>query len=260
MVDSDAVRQDPEQAYRAAILKTSVFHRMLENAAIDGPVWPEDASPYRAHQFAADRWLLAGDSGCFGDPAAWTGLERALESAYNGAELISARLDHPEYAEAAARYYDERERRIYADHIRRAAERYAAAEPYHGTRFWRDRRRPPQELAIPRADELRREIETLRGSRNIRPRSAEVIRIEERVALRTGEITLAPTPVIPVLSPETEQLDGVHLPALASLAGQNHTAPALLQAYNRTQAPASEDAIERALGFLVALGVLAVDP
>ena len=256
MVDSDAVRQDPEQAYRAAIAKTSAFRDMLQDATLAGAVWPEDASPYRAQYFAQSRWLLAGDSGCFADPLTWAGLERALDSAFTAAAVIDACLRQPDSAESYARYYDESERRTYADHIRRASERYAAAAAHYSGSFWRDRRYPPPELALASLDDLQTGIDALNKSTDIRLRSPAVLHFERRPILPGDAFEFAAVPALSGLPPERQQFEGVSLPELAALARDNHTPTALAQAYNRTQPPIAERQIRQALAVLAALGVL----
>ena len=256
MVDSDAVRQDPEQAYRAAIANTSAFRDMLQHATLAGAVWPEDASPYRAQIFAQKRWLLAGDSGCFADPLTWAGLERALESAFTAAAVVDACLRQPDSAEIYARYYDESERRTYADHIRRASERYAAAAARYSGSFWRDRRYPPPELALASLDDLQTGIDALNKSTGIRLRRPEALEFEQRPVLRGDVLAIATVPTLSGLPPERQQFEGVSLPDLAALARENHTVAALTQAYNRTQSPVAERQVRQAIAVLAALGVL----
>jgi flavin-dependent dehydrogenase len=254
--DSEDVRQDPERAYRAAIERSSAFRGMLARATTAGPVSPEDATPYRAHRFASGQWILLGESGCCGDALTW-GLEQALDSALAGVAIIEARLDDALPAEDAALLYDEYARRTYSDHIRRAAERYAAVAAHYGAPFWRKRSRPPEELLLPEGAKPSRAIEPVRRWRTIR--IADGVRIEPRRWLTDGRIATIDAAEIPGLSPETEQVDGVSLPILAALARHERNPQALADRYQRTQACVSEAAVERALAILAGFGLLAPD-
>ena len=85
--------------------------RRLEGAVlIDDHVWATGNYSYCADRCAGDRFLMLGDAYAFIDPVFSSGVFLAMQSAFDGAEVVAKALDAPEAYPAAVRHFERRMR------------------------------------------------------------------------------------------------------------------------------------------------------
>ena len=213
-----AVRQDPSRRTPGRSQRRLISD-MLQHATLAGAVWPE--TPRHTGRSIRTKPLAAGwRLRLLRDPLTWAGLERARIS-------LNTQSSTPASTSRSRRnlraVLPRVQHRIYADHIRRASERYAAATAHYSGSFWRDRRYPPPELAFAYLDDLQTGIDALNKSTDIRLRNPEVLQFEQRPVLLGDVLAIATVPTLSGLPPERQQFEGVSLPDLAALARENHT-------------------------------------
>jgi flavin-dependent dehydrogenase len=123
--------------------RTFHLREFFRDARFEGRAFTRDAGLYYAGQSAGLNWILVGDAGCAVDPLSPIGLEKALRSAWLGAEVIDTCLSRPADAEAAIARFNEQELGVYHRAGRANAGRYAKAASVFRTPFWNERGRWP---------------------------------------------------------------------------------------------------------------------
>jgi len=105
---------DLSSAFEAEIANTALMHSITTSAVPVGDAWAVTASMYTSSEFALGRALLVGDAASFADPMSSFGVKKALASAWLAAVTVNTAIRTPELAGAAAGFYSDRERAMYA--------------------------------------------------------------------------------------------------------------------------------------------------
>jgi flavin-dependent dehydrogenase len=85
--------------------------RRLQGATlIDEQVWATGNYSYAADRCSGDRFLMLGDAYAFIDPVFSSGVFLAMQSAFDGAEVVATALDRPAAYPAARRQFERRMR------------------------------------------------------------------------------------------------------------------------------------------------------
>ncbi len=105
---------DLSAAFEAEIANTTLMHSITDSAVPVGDAWAVTASMYTSSEFALGRALLVGDAASFADPMSSFGVKKALASAWLAAVTVNTAIRTPELAGAAAGFYGDRERAMYA--------------------------------------------------------------------------------------------------------------------------------------------------
>ena len=105
---------DLSSAFEAEIANTALMHSITNSAVPVGDAWAVTASMYTSSEFAVGRALLVGDAASFADPMSSFGVKKALASAWLAAVAVNTAIRTPELAGAAAGFYGDRERAMYA--------------------------------------------------------------------------------------------------------------------------------------------------
>ena len=122
-----------------------------------------DASPYRASDYAGERWLLVGDAGSFIDPLSSAGVKKALASGWLAAIAVHTALTRPSMRAHAFEFFSAREHEI-EQHLSRESRRFLAERG--------DRRitgpsgtnvRTRAETSLAEVEDVRRALEELRA-------------------------------------------------------------------------------------------------
>lgn len=77
---------------------------------VDDQVWATGNYSYSADRCTGDRFLLLGDAYAFIDPVFSSGVFLAMQSAFDGADVVAAALDAPDTYPAARRQFERRMR------------------------------------------------------------------------------------------------------------------------------------------------------
>ncbi len=112
--------------YRAELSKTRAFAKLFAGAFLETGPWGCDASLYTSRTFAGPGFLLVGDAGSFIDPISSFGVKKAMVSALLAAEVTSACLKRPKMRRMALDSYNERERRVYTEYLKRTTAYFPA--------------------------------------------------------------------------------------------------------------------------------------
>jgi flavin-dependent dehydrogenase len=217
------------ELYLAEIDKTVTFRQLTAAAhCVAGPRgW--DASEYRAERYAGDDWLLAGDAGFFIDPLSSAGVKKAFASGWLAAVAVHTSLRAPSMRAPALAYFSTREQEVERHYSRMSRSFLAEAAPSHPDAFWRDRADAPDS----------------KGTDAVAVREAlDALRSASRLALRPGEVEIAPRPCVRgheiVLEPMIVSADesiryvaGIDVLALRDLGPQFVQVPDLFEAYCR---------------------------
>jgi len=108
----------PEERLERCIAETPAAAALLRDARRAGPVRTEADFSYGTTRYAGDRWLLAGDAGSFLDPVFSTGVQIALRSGLEAAEVLDRALARGRFRARDFRGYEREQRRRYR-HFRR---------------------------------------------------------------------------------------------------------------------------------------------
>ena len=85
--------------------------RLKGATRVDDAVHATGNYSYSSTQSSGDRYLLLGDAFTFIDPMFSSGVYLAMQGAFDGVDVVAARLDHPGAAAKARRRFDARMRR-----------------------------------------------------------------------------------------------------------------------------------------------------
>jgi len=254
MVDYAATRlvrrQGRTATYQAELKKTRAFAKMLAGLSPEGPVWGWDATGYTATRFAGPNWLLVGDAGSCLDPLSSYGVRKAMASAWLAAVVVHTALRRPERRDLALNYYDEREKQVYANFRRRAAELLGDV---NDEEFYA--RRGEGEAFYRQADVVEA-WEALRRADGLRLRVAEGVTREVHAGIEGNEIVGREALAAPGWPSGLQYVQGVDVSTLVEIAPQFGQAPDLFEAYNRAAQPVELSRFASALSVLIACGIL----
>ncbi|HEX6164438.1 MAG TPA: hypothetical protein VFZ31_13805, partial [Vicinamibacterales bacterium] len=235
MVDpqrSELTRKSSVDTYRDEIAKTEVFKTITADASmIEGPRG-FDASPYRASQYAGDKWLLVGDAGSFVDPLSSAGVKKALASAWLAAVAVNTALKTPSMRGAAFEFFSTREEEIERQLSRQSSLFLAGAAAAHDRPFWDER----SDERGPDDDDnelVRQALHRLRATTLWQPRIGPSIRIQPRPMVRGNEIVLEPHLISANHPRGTRYVRGVDIVTLVQLAPSILQVPDLFESYTR---------------------------
>ncbi len=244
-------------AYFAELAKTRAFRKIFSRGKLETGPWGADASLYSSKRFYGPGFLLAGDAGSFIDPLSSFGVKKAMVSAWVAAVVVNTCLRSPAMREVALKFFDDREREVYAGYLQKSAALFREAAGRFGHDFWTDR---PEFLETPVeakdnrgiADALKR----LKRKSSIRLRRAETVRMESRPAIEGREIVLRDALTMPGLPDALDYFENVDLPRLVDMAAHHTQVPDLFEAYNRACRPVALPNFLAALAMLVAEEIL----
>lgn len=126
----------------------SLYHSLLDGSALfsrrgggrlSGRASCCDASSYAAERPVGEGWIKVGEASFTIDPLSSQGVQAAISSALQGSVVVNTHLKSPADAEAARRFYTDRQQEAIARHGRFAARHYADARPRHAGEFWHKR-------------------------------------------------------------------------------------------------------------------------
>lgn len=245
-------------AYQAELAKTRAFRKIFQRSALETAPWGCDASLYCSRQFGGPGFLVAGDAGAFIDPLSSFGVKKAMVSAWVGAVVANTCLRRPEMQSTALKFFEERERRVYADYRQHSATWFQEAAGEHP--FWTNRSEFPDAAApLYGRDGLegaRRALNALKRKSFIRLRRAVAVRMESRPRIEGREIVLGDALVGPGIPDGLDFLESVNLPRLVEMAEQHSQVPDVFEAYNRACPPVALPDFLKALATLLAKGIL----
>jgi len=243
-------------AYFAEIAKTRAFRKIFSRGKLETGPWGADASLYSSKRFYGPGFLLAGDAGSFIDPLSSFGVKKAMVSAWMAAVVVNTCVRRPSMREIALKFYDDREREVYAGYLQKSAALFREAAGGYGHSFWINR---SEVLEMPEAKDIRGvadALNQLKRKSSIRLRRAESVRMESRPAIEGREIVLRDALTMPGLPAALDYFENVDLPRLVDMAGHHAQVPDLFEAYNRACRPVALPNFLAALAMLVAEGVL----
>ena len=244
--------------YLAELTRTTALRRLADGAAMIEQPWARDASAYSASQTGEPGVLLVGDAASFVDPLSSFGVKKAMASAWLAAVVTHTCLRTPALTAPALALYESRERSMYEQLCRAAAELSREAARAHPSEFWRDRaeREDDDRDAEPDIAALRADASVLAALDELRRREAlhlrpgpDVSRVS-RPTVRGHQVVLLEHLVAPRFQEGVRFLRGIDLVVLLDLAGAYEQVPDLYDAYNRAAPPAELP------DFLGALSVL----
>ena len=243
-------------AYHAELAKTRAFRKIFSHGTLAGAPWGRDASLYSSRRFAGPGFLVAGDAGAFIDPLSSFGVKKAMVSAWVGAVAANTWLAKPAMQEVALQFFDDRERRVYADHLQRASVLFRQGAGSRAHPFWANRSEIDETAPLADQAAARAALASLKRKPSIRLRRAENLRFEPRPGIEDREIVLRDAVLVPGIPEALDYLESVHLARLVQLAEQYRQVPDLYEAYNRTGPPVPLPNFLAALSSLLARGIL----
>jgi hypothetical protein len=181
-----------ESLMRETLAGTELFRREA-GAALDGAILRCDATCTYAREPLGPDFIKIGEA-CYSlDPLSSTGVEKAVQTALQGASIVQTLLHFPERYELCARFYRERQAEAVTRHVRWNGEFHRQVERFADQPFWAARRAATEPAATPR--------------RATRPLPAPA----SRLRLAHG-VSLAPEPCL--ADPFIESREGLRAPAL----------------------------------------------
>ncbi len=127
------------EAALLARLGDSELLGLCAGAALLGPVVARDASALHREEPVGEDWIRIGDASFTVDPLSSQGVQAAMASALHAAVVVHTLLAEPAHAQAARRFYRERQVEAIERHRDWAAQLYAERRPSLGGAFWRAR-------------------------------------------------------------------------------------------------------------------------
>jgi flavin-dependent dehydrogenase len=234
-------------AYLAELGKTRAFRKIFSRGKLDAGPWGADASLYTSKCFYGPGFLLVGDAGSFIDPLSSFGVKKAMVSAWVAAVVVNTCLHRPAMREIALKFFDDREREVYAGYLQKSAALYR--EVGGRSEFSET---PPEKDNRGIADALSQ----LKRKSAIRLRRAESVRTESKPAIEGREIVLRDALTMPGLPDALDYFENVDLPRLVEIVEHHTQVPDLFEAYNRACRPVTLPNFLAALAMLLAVGVL----
>jgi hypothetical protein len=131
-------RRELEPFYRS-LLSRSLLLRDCLNGVLSSPVLACDASSYVDDHPADESSIKVGESSFSIDPLSSQGVQAAITTGLQGSIVVHTMLRLPGNAEAAMRFYRDRQTETVARHRRLAAGHYAASPWSRDHLFWRRR-------------------------------------------------------------------------------------------------------------------------
>jgi flavin-dependent dehydrogenase len=102
----------PNEAFlHEGVANTPFVRDKLAGATRVGPVRAVSDWSYRSRELAGDRWLLVGDAGAFIDPVFSTGVQLALDAAFDAAACVDRALGDRRFERARFADYERRQLR-----------------------------------------------------------------------------------------------------------------------------------------------------
>jgi len=129
--------------------RTEHLGRSREGARPVGEAWACPASLYRAHRYARQGLVLAGDAGSFIDPLSSFGVKKALSSGWLAGIVVNTALIDPDMASAAVDFFDAREAEVYQRYRSASEPFFASAAEAYGTPYWIERARAARRAGKP---------------------------------------------------------------------------------------------------------------
>lgn len=278
-----ANRRALADAYRVEIGQTAHVRALVDDALLQD-VWACDASLYSSDVYAGPQFLLIGDAGSFIDPLSSFGVKKALASAWLGAVVVHTCLTHADRQDVALGFFSQREREIYAAHLRRSSDFARAAQVEHPHPFWVSRA-SIDPVGVPENDDandaqVREAFERIKQAPSIEFRLADDARLNKAPIIRGREIVLEDALAVaaaglnggatttsmlngshttgsaPGVRPAIRFFENVDLVKLAEMACQHTRVPDLFEAYCRSHAPVPLPSLLTALSLLVAKRIL----
>jgi flavin-dependent dehydrogenase len=104
-------RKPNQEFFEEGIANTPFVRDRLAGATRAGPVRAVSDWSYRSRELAGDRWLLVGDAGAFIDPVFSTGVQLALDAAFDAAACLERALVARRFERARFAAYERRQLR-----------------------------------------------------------------------------------------------------------------------------------------------------
>jgi flavin-dependent dehydrogenase len=243
----DPQRKSLSAAYLAELAKTLAFRKIFSRGRLETGPWGADASLYSSKHFYGPGFLLVGDAGSFIDPLSSFGVKKAMVSAWVAAVVVNTCLRRPAMREIALKFFDGREREVYAGYLQKSAA------------LLREAGGPSELSATPAAKDnrgLADALNQLKRKSSIRLRRAESVRVQPNPAIEGREIVLRDALTMPGLSAALDYFENVDLPRLVDLAEHHTQVPDLFEAYIRACPPVPLPNFLAALAMLFVEGVL----
>jgi flavin-dependent dehydrogenase len=228
-------------AYLGELAKTRAFRKIFSRGNLEIGPWGADASLYTSKCFYGPGFLLVGDAGSFIDPLSSFGVKKAMVSAWVAAVVVNTCIRRPAMRESALKFFDGREREVYAGYLQKSAALYREA----GGRYQVKDDRGLADALI-----------QLKRKSAIRLRRAESVRMESKPAIEGREIVLRDALTMPGLPAALDYFENVDLPRLVEIAEHHSQVPDLFEAYNRVCPPVALPNFLAALAMLLVDGVL----
>jgi flavin-dependent dehydrogenase len=253
-----------QATYARELDKTQDIRARLAGARQTSMPWACDASVYDAPRAAEPGVLLVGDAASFIEPLSSAGVKKSMTSAWRAAVVTNTCLKKPSMVPTAVEFHAQRERQVYAECQRLAADFFNEAAAWHATAFWSARAGGPAPGAVDdrdrpdtlhRGDEsasVRLAFDRLRHAAQIRLRPASSLRFASIADVEGREVVLREGLVLPGDDRPVRFAAGVNLPALVRLATECDEVPALFSAYNTHIGPVPMDGLLTGLSLLVA--------
>jgi flavin-dependent dehydrogenase len=256
-----------QAAYARELEKTQDIRARLAGARQTSMPWACDASVYDAPRAAEPGVLLVGDAASFIEPLSSAGVKKSMTSAWRAAVVANTCLMKPSMAATAVEFHAQRERQVYAECQRLAADFFNEAAAWHASAFWSARAGglPPSDVDhrghpdhLDRRDHrdesagVRLAFDRLRDAAQIRLRPSSSLRFASIADIEGREVVLREGLVMPGDDRPVRFAAGVNLPALVRLAAECDEVPALFSAYNTHIGPVPMDGLLTGLSLLVA--------
>ena len=217
--------------------------------------------------------MLVGDAGATIDPLSSFGVKKALASAWMAAVAVHTALIDAGRAAAALEFFGDRERQMFAAHLRQSRDYAREAYARHPHPFWGMRAAievPPapgelDEDATLRAADVQQAFAALRDSAMVVPaprarHDATSGTLASMPLVRGNEIVLEPALTVPGLSRPIRYFAGVDLVRALDLAHAGLDVPGLFDAYTRAVSPVGLPPFLQSVSLLVARGLLTARP
>lgn len=242
--------------YLAELGKASQLGALVRDAEIvEGPgAW--DASMYASTTWGGPGWLVAGDAASFVDPLSSAGVKKALASGWLAAITAHTALIRPGMAEAATRFFADREREMYAGFLALTRRFLREGAGPHRHPFW-DERADADAWDEHRDETGDREAvqaayDQLRAAPDLRLRRGDRVCIEPRPAIAGNEIVLESRLVTPGMDAGIRFLNDIDVVTLVELAPECQQVPDLYEACVARAGPADLAAFLTTLATAIA--------
>jgi flavin-dependent dehydrogenase len=250
-----------QATYARELEKTRDIRTRLAGARQTSTPWACDASVYDAPRAAEPGVLLVGDAASFIEPLSSAGVKKSMTSAWRAAVVANTCLMKPSMAATAVEFHAERERQVFAECQRLAADFFNEAAACHASPFWSARAGLPAPGDVDDVDHrvhrnepasARLAFDRLRDAVRIRLRPSSSLRFAPVADIEGREVVLREGLVLPGDHRPVRFAAGVNLPALVRLAAGCAEVPALFSAYNSHVGPVPMDGLLTGLSLLVA--------